>query len=191
MIAVTATALLGGAALWAQRPGGTGQVPEQVQACVALGDAEAVRACLAKLRANSDIQPPRRQGQGDALLRFLIAEYLDLTEEQKAAAAGLRQSMQESMAPLRQQIAENFRQIRQAAKDGTPVDVLADEQGRLFAEVIKTTAAKRAEARTALNLTIEQEARLEALIERMGPGARGGEGRDPGFGGFGLGPLGE
>lgn len=154
-------------------------VPEQVLACRSLQEPAQVRACLQDLRGRQAPEDRPQRGGDNALLRFLIAEYLELTPEQRDAAKTVRQSFQETMKPYREQIVQGFRDMRDAAKNGQSVDFLAEEQGRLIGEALKAVFAQRADARAAVGLTPEQEEKLDRIIEA----AADGRPEIPGIGG--------
>ncbi len=163
--AVVAVALAG--SLFAQgRPGGFGR-PGQRPA----------NAASAQRPAGPPQQMGAQQGgpggaQMQTIMRFLIGEYLGLTEEQQASVAGLRRAAAPQMMELRQQIAQNMRSIREAAKNGESSDLLAEEHGRLVAEALKQQIALRTAIRASLNLTPEQEEKLDRvfdLFEQMRP----------------------
>lgn len=104
-------------------------------------------------------------GQMQAVMRFLISEYLGLTEAQQEAVREARQAAMPAQMELRQQIVENMKAVREAAKNGEPIDLLAEEHGRLMAEALKQRIALRTAIRASLNLTPEQEEKLERIFE--------------------------
>ena len=162
---------------------------EAVQACRALGDIPQVRACLQALREGAEAEQQRPQQGENALLRFLITEYLGLSPEQRAASAGVRRAFGEAMQPHRESLVAGFQAILGAARDGQPVDFLAEEQGRLMGEALKTLFQQRAQAKAALALTPEQEEKLDRILELTSGGPpRGGapSGGFPGAAGGGM-----
>ncbi len=100
-----------------------------------------------------------------AIVKFLVAEYLGLTDQQKEALIEAKRAAMESGQELRQQVRENMLAIREAARNGESVDALAEEQGRLVAEAIKQHVATRQSIKAALNLTPEQEEKIERIFE--------------------------
>lgn len=180
LLSIAALAAITVALALGQGPGLPENAPAEVQACVALGDPAEIRACLQELRGEGEARPnnPRR-----AIARFLMVHYLEFTDEQIATAQALRQEAQAALSVHREPLRANGKAIREAVQDGLPVDALADEQGRLIAELIKSGAGVAADAKTRLNLTIEQQEKIERLQEMlpdMAPGGFAGPGRRPG-----------
>jgi Spy/CpxP family protein refolding chaperone len=109
-----------------------------------------------------------RGRRGSPIVRYLLSEYLGLTDEQKEVVKEAMTAGREESREARKAMFENRKAIRDAVKNGQPVDTLADEAGRLVAERIKAGAAKKAEVMTKLNLTPEQQEKIEKMHERFG-----------------------
>lgn len=107
-------------------------------------------------------------------MRAFVAEYLDLTETQKAEAKSIFDAARQSAEPARQQA----RQIRQAMKDavtgGKPeseIDRLAAQAGPVATQLAATRA--KAMAKFWAILTPEQKEKAERLHDRIGNRLRG------------------
>jgi len=145
---------LAGSLLAQGRPGGVGRPGQR-----------AANAAGAQRPAGG----PQLGGPGgartQAVTRFLIREYLGLTEAQQEAVREARQTAMPAQMELRRQIAENMRAVHEAAKNGEPIDLLAEEHGRLMTEAVKQRIGLRTAIRASLNLTPEQEEELDRIFE--------------------------
>jgi len=179
VIAAAATALMAGAIFAQGRPGGSpfgpGELPEEAAACIALGEPEQVRACLQELRGGQDgPHADRPNSHFDSIIRFFAVEYVGLTEQQQTTFRELMQAHRAQSHAAKRELAEGFRAIREAAKNGDSIDMLADEQGQRIAESIKQGATGFADAKARLNLTADQESKIERLMELFGHHGPGG-----------------
>lgn len=104
---------------------------------------------------------------GSPVIKYLLSEYVGLTDQQKAVIEEAMTAAREEGREARKAMFENRKAIRDAVKNGQPVEALADEAGRLMAERIKAGAAKKAEIMAKLNLTPEQQEKIESLHERF------------------------
>ena len=101
------------------------------------------------------------------ILGFLVAEYLGLTDEQKTVIQSAKEAARKELRDDVMALRDGHEAIREAVKNGQAVDALADQQGDRVASLIKEVAAMLTDAKAKLNLTPEQEAKIEKLHERV------------------------
>ncbi len=102
-------------------------------------------------------------GRRAGFARFLLAEYLDLSDAQKDMLAGFRKEMLQKIAerqPKRRELREAIR-----AGDTATVNRLAEETGAVVTQMIKEGAAKAARFRA--TLTPEQQQKIENLRRKF------------------------
>ncbi len=103
-----------------------------------------------------------KRGRQGRFYRELIANYINLSQEQRAGAKKIFQASRESAKPIHVQLRETRTQLRAAIQAGKPVDNLAATEGKLMGQLV----AIRANAREQFlkTLTPEETQKLHQLF---------------------------
>jgi Spy/CpxP family protein refolding chaperone len=122
------------------------------------------------------------------MLRGGLAAALDLTEQQKAAIAGIQAKTRQEAAPLLKELRDVRRSVIANRRDGAVNEDLAKTLRAKMTSIREQLTEVRSKTRTAVlnELTDEQRAKLQTARARFenrpGPRAGRGTGRGPGVG---------
>ncbi|MGQ9471429.1 MAG: Spy/CpxP family protein refolding chaperone [Candidatus Aminicenantales bacterium] len=135
----------------------------------------AVTLTLAASLTFLSAQPMRRAGWARPWIAPLerLAEFLNLTEEQKSKLEALRKSHQEEMKGLREKVQSLQKQLREARQDPKSdpkkLDSLVDEIFKVRAAQMKAQVRHQGEMENVL--TKEQKEKLQQARQRIRPPA--------------------